>query len=427
MHTVLLAWQSAKIHPKRTLLMLGGLVLSVAISSAITVFSSLFLAMLEFDAIQTALQHASVEVLLREFHQNTEYMVALAIFRGLTVIGMLAAAYFIHHILLLNQNERAETLSRLTLLGSTPRQRIAYVLADALLYAPAVLLFGVPLGALMALPSCQLLYCHLVTLFSHPEYLDSFLRIRLQVGKELLLLVVVALLALFGGCLPAARKAKNSGALTLIRTDRGIEVSLHRRWFDRLLIRLFGEVGRLSVAGYYNNRRHYRGMSATLSFAATLLLFFFTLIGYLAPYMTAQEKTTWTMIYGGFAALIFATVMVVGFCMFVVQFRGRTWELSLYRSIGMEEQSLHRMLLLEGVYYGVHISILTLFASFACHVVLYALLRLVMDDLIFRYPILPTLAVLGSILAFSVVVSIYMLWRTRRISIIGGIRAAVRE
>ena len=113
--------------------------------------------------------------------------------------------------------------------------------------------------------------------------------------------------------------------------------------------------------------------------------------------------------------------------MFVVQFRSRTWELSLYRSIGMEEQSLRRMLLLEGLYYGVHISVLTLLASFACHVTLYVLLRLVMDDLILRYPILPTLAVLGSILAFSVVVSIYMLWRTRRISIIGGIRAAVRE
>ncbi len=287
-------------------------------------------------------------------------------------------------------SERAKDIGFLTSVGMSPPQRAMLVLFEAGLYG----LVGIPCGMALGFGIASV-FCRVVldTAFLGETMSQWFV----LSGRSILLSALLGVFTVLSASFVPVLKMKKLSVTETIKDNNQINISLKQTLLSRMTEKFFGRIGLLAGQNYDNNKVKYRSISFALSggkiFFITIYSFFQYPFWYEADRGWGAESVDAIWHY-----LIYPSRILAAFFVFVFLFcslgsirqnmEQRQKEFAMYKSMGMQNSELHKMMNIECAFLAWYSMLFGLMGALAGNYIICTFFRILgVDDLRFHFPI----------------------------------------
>lgn len=349
------------------------------------------------------------------------YTISMLFIVAGTAVGTLSSG----NALMINGNEKAKTLSSLTMLGAKKHDRVCYLMADAVIMS----VVAIPLGMLSGFCFSAPLLSHLNDTVCIPLGLPRIVALQNSFVKYcVVILITVASSVLIASAIPALRLIKKP-LVELAKAKDNINISLKETWLDRKMVYHFGAVGQLASASHQNNKGKYRALSLSVSMSCSL----FVILALFRSYVLANGTTSVSEMiteqffkyFNLFVAIAFV-LSISGACgLLYVRFLKRKPEFALLLSLGATRSQLRQTTLLEVLYYGINILLYVFLLVFIGDIIIFGVISTWTRNPSFIFPTagIPTVVIV--VMALLAAMSVLMLTVVSRVNVIDELKKNV--
>ena len=348
MLTLKLAFASMKKTPMRTLMTFLGIAVSSALISSICGFASTMIHSLDSNDVDYA-NHAMVFIVL-------------------TLAISVVSATLIRALFVITFNERVNVLGLLSTVGMTNRGKAGMITLETALYA----VFGGSVGAVAG---------RLLSRF-HIDYMNDGMakfyleRYKIDYSGEMFyqyyvpawVTVASFVLAVAVTAYAAYKPIKRLSRLSVInslKADVSINVSLTEGIYEKIMSGAFGRIGRLAGQNFQNNAPRYRAVSFTLPCAQIVFVSIYSLFMWDFWGQGINNAYNDPRFTSGISIGVILTVLALlgAFGSMTVNINGRTREFAVFKSMGMSNGELFKLMCCESILIMLHAVVFGLIGS----------------------------------------------------------------
>ena len=420
----LLSLSSITKSKRKTIIVLSILLMSVML---ITIIASIWIALLDlqdnilFDEFSHN-SHIPENEIQSRIISNGERRAIRAIGVIFTCIGILIAVISISNAVQINYGEKVKTLTILSMLGCKTRHKILLMLLDTVVLSFA----GIPLGIFAGLSISNLMLNYLNISVCAVLNLPNITLLRGETAIFCVCLIIICILTAFVSALRPALKLLKTPLIELAKTNSEINISLKESFLDRFFENKFGINGKLAGANYENNKRKFRMISVSVSASCVL----FVTLAMFQKYMTQQAHDqsdvnlvkSFMLFFYLFVIVAFVLILCSSVCMFTVNFCKRKPEFAVLLSNGIEERNLIGIVMIESIYYGIHMILYTSTGSLISDVCLFGILSSLSSRYHFVFPWLELIISAAIVLIATIFLSVFMVYTIRNINVVDELK-----
>ena len=395
-------------HGKRTVFTLLCIVLSVSIIAIALSLSNSILSNIDFEG-------------------NDEYRDAAGnICTAFTVASVIMSCSAICTVFSISIQDRIKEIGFLTSVGMSSSQKAVMILLETLIYGTA----GVFLGTAAGLGITALLYNSISNLMLQSIGMDigqfsvSFPSVCLSIFLGVGSVIISAFLPII--------KMRKLSVLETIKTNNQINISLNESLLSRAVAKFFGKIGILAGQNYNNNKGKYRAISLALSGGT---IFFITIHSFfLSPFWYELDMhNSINEVEEIWFPLVYISAIFMAYFVFVFLFcsigsvqqniEQRKSEFAIYKSMGMQNSQLHKMVCIECLFFTWYAVWFGLLGSLLGSYLVCNFFRITgVSDFKFHYPIWEFLLFVCLDIIVGFVFSLYFRHKVSRVNIIETIK-----
>ncbi len=365
-----LALRNLLTYWKRTVFTLFCVIFSVSLIGIVVSISESLLRNVRFD--EDSNNKSAVVLLCAGFVFAVCFMACFAVYTAFSI----------------SMWERIKSFGFFGSLGMSDSQKTLLVLTEAAIYGIVGVFFGIALG--FGISSVFYNAISDAVFKQEGAMIGRFTASAFSVSLSFFLGLSTVLIASF---FPLHR-VKRLSILETIKDNNQINISLKQSFFSCLVEKHFGRIGLLAGQNYDNNKRKYRAVSFALSGGTILFITVYCFFRYAIWYELQQGRpyvrNIWSYLSYSSSVLMVLFVLVFLFCAIGSarqNMQQRNKELAIYKSMGMQNSELYKMMSLEVLFLVWHSVLFGFLGSLIGDYAVCIFYRLQgVDDLKFHYP-----------------------------------------
>jgi len=404
-----LAWKNVVANGKRMLFTLLCVILSVSIIGIVLGITDSLLQGVDFEG------NAANESAVKK------------VCTGFVIVSCLMSCFTVCTAFSISIQERIKSYGFLTSIGMSGMQKSALVLTEAAIYGVA----GVFCGTLLGFVIASRFYGIISDLILAEEGISigGFV----LSGFSVLLSLILGMGTVFAASFYPMLRMRKLSVTETMKENNQINISLKQTLLSSAAERLFGRLGLLAGQNYDNNKGKYRAVSLALSggtiFFITVYSFFRYPIWYelqdggmepdSIPAVWYQLSSVSSVLMG-FFILVFLICSVGSVRQNMEQ---RKKEFAMYKSIGVQNSQLQKMLSIESLFFTWYAVWFGLIGSLIGDYAVCSFFRITgVDDLRFHFPIEVFCSFVILDFAVGLLFALYTRMKVSRVNIIETIR-----
>ncbi len=406
MKTILkLAYKNISYHRGRTIFTLLCVILSVSIITIALCISDTILTNVDFSK------------------NPDDYSIVRNLCNIFAVLAVLMSCFTICTVFSVSTQDRIKEIGFLASIGMESWQKALMIASEAIIYA----IPGVFIGTMVGYAMTTVFYSAISSIVMSAE--------GVNLGQAVVSSSSVFSSIFWGLCavvissfLPIIKMRKIT-ILETIKTNNEINISLKESILSKLTGKLFGKIGILAGQNYDNNKGRYRAISLALSGGAIFFIsvhsFFLYPIWYHIDHQYSIEDywiavTAFAAVFMAYFVLVFLFCSIGSVHQNIEQRRG---EFAIYKSMGMQNSELQKMVSIECLYFTWYSIWFGLIGSLIGTYTMCNFFRLTgVTDLKFHYAIYEFLLFVCLDIIVGFVFSLYFRHKISKINIIDTIR-----
>lgn len=291
---------------------------------------------------------------------------------GFVVISCLMSVITIYTTFSINFQNRIKNIGFLSSIGMSPAQKALLVMSEAAIYA----VFGVLIGEIIGFGISYLFFEYGAEIIkNHGQIFE--MRFSLC-GSSVLLSSLLGIGAVAFAALPPVIRMRKLSVTEIINPSNQINISLKQTLLSKIVERLFGKLGTLAGQNYDNNKIKYHAVSMSLSYGTTFFFAVYCFFMYPIRYFSENGYKWDSWLYLCYPAIALAAVFVLvslvcSFGCMNQNMEHRRKEFAMYKSMGMLDSDIGKMMKIESAFLSVYSIIFGLIGSVCADALVFAL------------------------------------------------------
>ena len=215
-----------------------------------------------------------------------------------------------------------------------------------------------------------------------------------------------------------------------MKSGSKVNISLRKPFVSKLMSKLFGRLGLLAGQNCTNYKTRFRGIAWTLSGMCITIVFFRSFALYTSQTVKSEntiihDENILKIVDSATSGLILSIILIVIVCaasMTAVSMSSRKREFATLGAIGLTENDLRKMLMIETLYIAVYTVIYSTVGSFIGDLILLFLIFVSGEQCSFEFPFGRFFVTIAFILVFCLLLGIYQTARVRSYDLSGEMR-----
>lgn len=403
-----IAQRTVIFHKKRTIFTIICIILSVSIIAITVSISGLLLQSIsdtEDDTDRTAAANLCIT-----------FAAAAILMSGFSIVTVFSVS----------NRERIREIGFLLSIGMSQSQRTVMILSETLIYG----IIGVSLGTALGFGISSCIYNSISDLLLKTT--DAVLVPFTVFFPSVLISMLLGLgTVTISSLLPIIQMRKLS-ILETVKPNSRINISLKESILSHAAEKLFGKIGVLAGQNYDNNKGKYRAISLALSGGTILFISVQSL--FLSPFWyELDERQSIDGVEEIWFLLVYVSALFMAYFVFVFLFcsmgsvwqniEGRRGEFAMYKSMGMQNSQLRKMVCIECLFFTWHSIWFGLLGSLLGSYAVCNFFRITgVPDFRFHYPIKEFLLFVCLDVVVGILFSLYFCHKVNRVNIIETIK-----
>ncbi len=402
-----LAYKNIRYHKKRTAFTLCCVILSVSIITIALCISDSILKNTNFENT-------------REYYSLTKNLCI-----AFSIMAIFMSCFTVCTVFSISTQDRIKEFGFLSSIGMQTSQRTLMILSESLIYA----LLGVSVGTTLGYTVASMFYGLISSLVFGSTGINLGNAV-ISLPTTLLSLLLGILAVVLSSFFPIIKMRKTT-VLETIKSNNQINISLKESLLSKITGKIFGRIGVLAGQNYDNNKGRYRAIALALSGGT---IFFLTVHSFfLYPFwdqldhhnsIDGVEKIWYPLVY--ISAMFMAYfVFVFIFCAMGSVHQNieqRKGEFAIYKSMGMQNSELQKMVSIECLYFTWYSILYGLLGSLIGTYAVCSFFRITEGELKFHYSFFEFFIFVCIDIIVGIVFSLYFCHKISKKNIIDTIR-----
>lgn len=361
---------------------------------------------------------------VRSLAKNETYYFLKVICLFFTSAVSLVAFISIKNVILNEYSKRVKTLGLLDSQGASLLQKALYLSFSGLLLSVFAVPCGIIAGYALIIPivKAQSALCS--------EYLGIPPLSALDGAKasDLIVLIICTVAVIILSTFQPAFSTIKKTTVELTKMNSAINISLKESLIDKLITNRFGILGKLACCNFTNNKKQHLHFSLTVSSIISLFMMIQLFGNYLKQEVTFEKRGLEELNNGTvkIAMILLLAVFLVVFMgvlsSLFVTFDKRKPEFAILKFIGISENQLARVILLESIYQNVYTFVFSVFGTLLGDLILFKLVSDNWSNVSFVFPLFETVIIIIAVCVLIAIMSGIMFLMFRKASIISELK-----